>query len=93
VLNILFIFFRIEKAKESLISALAKTDPEINYKDLERFFSIIKTDEELNLLLEGLKIYSSNQKDLRLSVPLMQLLYVLDKTDKALELFMDRVRL
>jgi hypothetical protein len=91
--NVLF-FLRIEKAKENLRSALAKSNPEINKQDIERFLNFPTTDEELNLLSEGLKIFSSKQNkfNTRLSVSLMQLFYLKDKTDKALELFMDKVQ-
>jgi hypothetical protein len=73
--------------------ALAKPNGQIAFLDLNALFYGVKTDEDLNLFLSGLERFQSQQTklDIGLSDPLMKLLYVLNRTDKALELFMSEV--
>jgi hypothetical protein len=77
-----------ETFKENIKRALAKSNGNIDYKDLSSFFENVQTDNDLDLFLEAMKRYQIHQTELdpRLSVPLMQLLYVSNRTNKALEL-------
>jgi hypothetical protein len=85
----------IETFKENIENALSKSNGNIDYKDLKRFFECVKTDADLDVFLKGMIRYQSIQTDLdsRLSKPLMQYLYVSNRTDKALKLFMSKVGL
>jgi hypothetical protein len=79
--------------KKSIEDALKKPHGEIAFRDLSNFIYLINSDDELKVMLDGLKRFQSQQigVDLGLSKPLMQLLYILDKTEIALELFMEKV--
>jgi hypothetical protein len=84
-----------DKWKENLEHALSKQNEKIDYSDLSSFFYHIKTDQDLDLFLKGMKLYQLQQKELdpRFAVPLMKLFYVSNRADKALDLFMSKVNL
>jgi hypothetical protein len=77
--------------RKNLEDALA--EQKFAFKELDLFKNFARTDDDFNLLLKGFKAFQLQQKffDPRLSEPIMQLLYVSNKTDMALEMFMSKV--
>jgi hypothetical protein len=72
---------------------LARPDGRITERSLFYFLYFVETDDELDLLLKALNKFQAQEGsfNFKLSMPIMQLLYLLNKTDKALELFMCEV--
>ena len=73
--------------------AINKPDAKIFAEDLKSFLYLTEEDNEINLLIQGIKKFNAKntQDDFRFGAPLMRLLYTLDKTDKAFELFDSKV--
>jgi hypothetical protein len=89
----MLIFFEVV-SRRNIEEALATDNGKIAYQDLGRYIYFVKEDQDINFFLTGLERFQSQLEkiDYRLSVPIMKLFYVLGRTDKALELFMDKVK-
>jgi hypothetical protein len=61
--------------------------------DLKKFLYLVKSDEDLDLLVKALHRLEQQRTPFNFAFDahLMRLMYVLDKTDTALELFMSKV--
>lgn len=81
-----------EKIKKSVADSLAKKDAKIFSEDLKKLVYLAKTDDDINLLIDGIKKYKTQDSltvfSFNFEVPLMKLLYSKEKTDKALELYL-----
>lgn len=71
-------------------ATIPKKDEVINTEDLKTLVHTAKTDADIELLLKAINKYQIQEEEVlfRFEAPFMRLLYALDKTDKALELFL-----
>jgi hypothetical protein len=70
---------------------LAKKSGIITTEELKVLMYSAKTDDDIKLVLKGISTYRFSSPEFRFASPLMRVLYVLDKPDKALELFTSEV--
>lgn len=78
--------------RQSIVEAVSKPDGKIFTEDLKTFLYLAQTDEDIDTIIKAVKKHQSQASlsifSFNFDVPLMRLLYSLNKTDKALELFL-----
>jgi len=78
--------------KQTVKDAVSKPDGKIFTEDLKSYLYQTQTDEEIDTLIEGIKKHQNQQSvslfSFNFDGPLMRLLYSLNKTDKALSLYL-----
>ena len=84
--------------KARVESELTKPDGLFISEEINDLLYTAKTDEDIELVLKAIRRYETLGEHLGslkycFGSPLMRLLYTLDKTDKALELFFNEVKI
>jgi hypothetical protein len=82
--------------KENVEATLSKPEGQLLSDDIKTLLYSAKSDEELDLVVKAIQKYDTQSASLSVlkfnfDAPLMRLFYVLNKADKALELFMSNV--
>ena len=79
--------------KANIASELVKPNGYIRKRDLRTLVHLAKTDQEIDLAIKAIQKYYTQKDAIKdyFGTPLMRLLYIFDKTDRALELFFSQV--
>ena len=78
--------------KAQIESEIKKTDGLIVKEHLRTVVHLAKTDQDIALAIKAIrKYYTQKDAEHNFGSPLMRLLFVLDKTDRALELYFSEV--
>jgi len=78
--------------KKRFLDSVDQADSQIFTEDLRNMIMSANTDQEITTVIQALKKYSTNKvkfTDYHFGSPVMRLLYVQNKTDLALQLYMD----
>ncbi|CAF1278704.1 unnamed protein product [Adineta steineri] len=78
--------------KKRFLDSINKSDSQIFTEDLRNMIMSADTDEEIDGVIQALKKYNSNKlkfTDYHFGSPVMRLLYIRNKPDLAMKLFMD----
>lgn len=79
--------------KVTIEEAVSKPDSKIFTEDLKTLLYLSKSDSDLDLLVNAIRKYQKQESaaifGFNFETPLIRLLYSLNKTDRALELFLD----
>jgi adenylosuccinate lyase len=85
-------FFLKDEWQGDLYKALKKPSRQIGFNKLDRFIHFAKTDEDVNLVLLALQLKKQNGiTQTALQANFIKLLYVLNKTDMALDILKTEV--
>ena len=89
---------KLASLKARVESELTRPDGIVFPVEINDLLYTAKTDEDIELGLKAIRRYETLGEHLgslkyRFGSPLMRLLYTLDKTDKALELFFNEVKI
>lgn len=82
----------IDVFKKRFLESVGQSDSQVFAEDLRNMIMTASSDQEIDAVIQALKKYNSNQvkfTDYHFGSPVMRLLYIQNKTDQALQLFMD----
>ncbi|CAF4754376.1 unnamed protein product [Rotaria sp. Silwood1] len=82
----------IDSFKKRFLDSVNKPDAQIFTEDLRNMIMSADSDEEVNAVIQALKKYNTNKlklTDYHFGSPIMRLLYIRNKPDLAMQLFMD----
>jgi len=78
--------------KKRFLESVGQSNSQVFAEDLRNMIMSASNDQEIEAVIQALKKYSANQvkfTDYHFGSPVMRLLYLQNKTDQALQLFMD----
>ncbi|CAF0894658.1 unnamed protein product [Rotaria sordida] len=78
--------------KKRFVDSITQTNSQIFTEDLRNMIMSANNDQEIDTVIQALKKYSTNKvkfSDYHFGSPIMRLLYIQNKTDLALQLYMD----
>ncbi|CAF1094054.1 unnamed protein product [Rotaria magnacalcarata] len=82
----------IDGFKKRFLDSINKPDSQIFTEDLRNMIMSANSDEEVDAVIQALRKYNSNKvkfTDFHFGSPIMRLLYIQNKSDLAMQLFMD----
>lgn len=78
--------------KKRFLESVGQSNSQVFAEDLRNMIMSASNDQEIDAVIQALKKYSASQikfTDYHFGSPIMRLLYIQNKTDQALQLFMD----